>query len=114
MNRTELIAALEAHVETMLALREPELRTINATLQRKLDRAEKERDLARIKLADAVGDEQDRLARKLPGDLVTLAELRRVIAGHDSARAAGTVGATMRLHERIARSLHARMEMDQR
>lgn len=115
MTRAEFLEALDAHVQTLVDLREPELRQTNATLRTKLERAQAEIARLRKQIDGIVDDEVRRakLARTRQGtDTVTLAEILRVVRGYDSARSADTTGPAQRLHERIARSLLARMERE--
>lgn len=115
MTRAEFLEALDAHVQTLLDLREPELRQTNATLRAKLERAQAE--IARLrKQIDGIVDDKvrrEKLASTRQGsDTVTLAEVLRVLRGYESNRLAGNVGPVQRLHERAFRSLLARMERD--
>lgn len=115
MTRAEFLDALDAHVQTLVDLRTPELRQANATLLVKLKRAQAEIGRLRKQINGIVDDEVRRakLASTRQGsDTVTLAEVQRVVRGYDSAHRADTVGPVPRLHERLARSLLARMEKD--
>ena len=115
MTRAEFLEALDAHVETLVGLREPELRQTTAALLAKLERAQAEIERLRKQIDGIVDDEVRRakLASTRQGsDTVTLAEVLRVVRGYDSAHRADTVGPVPRLHERLARSLLARMERE--